>query len=400
MRTIYHQKIKSSPQPRYLEYIFKKFWCLLLAIVQPVFMILLMALWYFSIEEYGFGYDINLLPTHVSNIRAWALFSTIIYVATSSLSCWMSATIVKTEAENKFKWNVWTLGLFSFLFIFVFVKDLYYRDGFQYICNYFRKKVIAYTDIKGWFKTIFYGLRWNNTSKLTSVYVFAFFVTLIGIIFIIFGPEIRGAKYTGIHRYFIFQFLSYFTELTNILCFVFVCFNLFLVNQSILHKHTLLIAISTYICIVSFGYWSSHALSWFEGELFLNFDHSNWFELMLTFWLHTVTPIVMLFVFIMTVRLSPQKPYHMTHAFVKFLIYPSYYAIYLYSMPFLVPFTVYGPISNTNPALIWSSWAGDNAGTPYALLTAPFITAAFVLAYYLHWYYANKHDYCLLCNKS
>ncbi|MGL4948580.1 MAG: hypothetical protein ACRC42_04320 [Mycoplasma sp.] len=360
------------------------FWMGVLTILQWLSYFTVAGLFTTATILYGKIGDVGEMPEHEVLLRAWNIW----FFAQSTLITTFNWFIcLKLHRLYGCKWvkiNLYTLSFFSILTIFHQYKMMRELKSWQHLKKYFSTKVTVNCDVHNLVKQLKNHSRLDNISKNTIVYLVVWLFVLTSFILLFAQLPFSPTYNDGIKRFLILNTFSYFTKLTNMICFFYVSASLLMKNQSIFRKNRILIYVCAYIMVVSVGYWGSHVLSWFNGEIVLNYNQLYLVENLSSYWYHTVVPVVMLVLYCFNVNLIKNERVQYSYIFREFLIFPFYYAIYLYSVPFIIPFSVYGVASNANPDLVIDYAGKDYAGSYYILFAALGICGIFLLACYIH----------------
>ena len=346
------------------------------------------------------GPHVKMLPVSVQAARAWSAASLIIC---SLMIGFNSMEIKRMEKSNYKKYFVSSIGIFTWLLlpytIYIGVKNKLYEDYFSYISqNRVGTRQMSLSAFKNGFQKN--GKRnmlfWNTT--------FGYFILLITFIGFIFGfliftelwpdkiviPELKPGfsdeQYKAyMENYYIFDTFSYFTQLSNMACFVFMIFFTAFNNKIAFRNNTILIAISSYIFIVSVIFW----VYLFPTSL----DHYTWaFQWAKTSWTHAVAPILFIAFAITSLVINKNAPQKFKKMIGVSMIFPLSYGVFTYSLPFYTRFSVYGSLTNINPNMNTS--IGVNEATKngsLAMIGAIFLLGGiFVLVIFLFWLIAYK----------
>ncbi|MGL4951526.1 MAG: DUF1600 domain-containing protein, partial [Mycoplasma sp.] len=377
--------IKKPDTEQNSEYIY--FWSMLITVIQFFSFILVTYLGFVSFGDYKLHYDIQSLPDEISMLRASFNWLLVFLMAMTTLNTYLFYKIFRKDNAPWVKFNLFTISIFSIFTIYIIYKKNYEDQIFKKLGEYFKKEEFVYTNIKSWWKKPFQKNA-DNLHKMTWWYVIALVTTLIGTFVVIILPYFDTVNNYGVRKYLIINSFSFFTDITNISCFIFIAWCLFMKNQSIFKNHTILIFVSSYIAVVSIGHWASKIIPWTSGVLGIEYTIENIFYIIKTYWTHSITPIVMLLVFIMTMKYNPQKPNSNRKILFKFGFYPFFYALYLYSLPFLIPFSVYGFSTNANSHLNIVYYNTQIEGNAIVLLGSVLVAVVLYLSYFIHLYIA------------
>ncbi|MGL5630534.1 MAG: hypothetical protein ACRDCG_02055 [Mycoplasmoidaceae bacterium] len=145
--------------------------------------------------------------------------------------------------------------------------------------------------------------------------------------------------------------LTYFTQFSNISCFLCILVTMIKPKSNIFKNNTLLIFVATYISVVAIIYWVVLFPNDFDVN---NKDKERYTPKLLgidffnTLFLHAFTPFMFVTYTLSYISINKMKHLKFSHAYWKMLIYPVFYTIFLYALPFFTKISVYGPLSNLN----------------------------------------------------
>ena len=331
-----------------------------------------------TFKEYGFNdlmdpkdFDWNkLLPISIQEVRAWSLLSLIICILLFCLTGWEIKKMEKTDYKKYF---VGSLGIFTWLLIpyilYIGIKDKLYYQFLNYISqNKNEKSQVSFGAIKRGFidKSKRDKLFWN-----TIFCWFVFLITLVGLFFCfllaenLYGVEVihkidpnklnsgwaiggSGDKLINYYSYlqtaYMFTTFIFFTQLTNISCFIFMFSFLLFSRKIVFRNNTIMILISSYIFVVSAIFWG-----YLFPQSLSNNKYVTTFQWVKTTWLHAITPILFIIFSITSLFVSKQAPKKYKQIIGVGVIYPIFYGLFIYPLPFITRFTVYGGLTNMNP---------------------------------------------------
>ncbi|MGL4343184.1 MAG: DUF1600 domain-containing protein [Metamycoplasmataceae bacterium] len=307
----------------------------------------------------------NLLPISVQEIRGWSAASLVICILLTSLNIW---EIKKMEEASYKKHFIASLGIFTWLMLpytlYLAIKNKAYQQFFNHISqNRDGKNQISFKALKG--GVLNYAkkdhLFWN-----TVFAIFLFIVTLVGFIFCLIIPEyIFGVEvihkidqsqlnpnwtpeeyYNYIKPTGLFDIFIFFTQLTNMTCFLFMLSFLCFHQKIAFRNNTIMIAVTSYIFIVSAIFWA-----YLFPQALKDNDYVVDFQWVKTTWLHAVTPILFIIFLISSLFVSKQAPRKFKKMIGASIIYPSFYGVFIYSLPFYTRVSVYGALTNLNPSM-------------------------------------------------
>lgn len=317
------------------------------------------------------------LPGIVNSIRSWFLFLVAFYLGV------MFVTFYQYWLHRKLNENKWLYFLPTIIPI-LFVLSLWYVITNRYIINFWyylrtnrtEPKEISHTEFFRWVSrrtTI------NKLIKNTILFYFALIIFTIGIFFIIFqGPS---SKQSNIDDYWIFNTMSFFTQQNNIMCWIFLLvFGLF--HHKVIFKDNLLqMFVCSYISVVGFV-----ALLMIGPYIANQPEGSDFlipYNAMRFFWLHLVDQVFFIAFTVNTFSVSYSLPRISTKRYLfEGTIYPLFYGMYLYSVPFFAYYSVYGFLTNLNPFMLRED--GQPAGNPWWIFGS--LGIALVIYFFL-WFY-------------
>lgn len=288
-----------------------------------------------------YGWAVNDINSNISitseGIRIWTLFFSTLILSFSIYSFYLSI-----ELQNRKKY--WLgIGLFNWLFLVDSIKESIKYKSWKYYLNYikqdyYRNSLISFSSL---YRAIKFKYHLKKVDKNTILYIITLLCFLTG--FIMYNIIVNKENITDT---FIFSVISYFTHLSNGLCFFFLLFLPFFQNKIIMNKNSFFINVNSYIMVVAFTFW----VFLFPGMIITNQISSyNSFGLTRTIWLHGIDPIIFLIFCINSSRSIERKIVDKYwHALLINLIFPIFYASYAFSLPFLARVSVYGPFTDCN----------------------------------------------------
>lgn len=178
-------------------------------------------------------------------------------------------------------------------------------------------------------------LFWNTILGLVS---FA-----SGLIAFIFSMINKYNATNEIKNYFIFNTITFFTQESNILVFIFMFMYIIFSKKILFKNNTGMICISSYISVVAIIYW---ALLFPKSVGTESLDET--FEITKTVWLHAINPILFVSFCITSFSTNKEAPKKYKEVLSMGLIFPLFYGLYAYSLPFFTRYSVYGYFTNLN----------------------------------------------------
>ena len=357
-----------------------------------VFFIFIIGLTMFIIDfpnwgKYGWSYlsSDRVLPMSVQTSRAWCLSFLIFYCFLTIL---IIREIIKMKKTNYKKYFIWSLGIFTWLLIpyilYINIKEKSYILFYKYISqNRSGKEQICFISFKNGIKGV------EKKDKLFWNTFFCYFVFLITFIDIIFVFSIQDLNLYNLkinNKTIIFDIFSYFTQLSNIACFLFMFCFVFFHNKIAFRNNTLMIAVSGYIFIVSTVFWSGIIAAGLWDK------YNGVFGWLKTSWLHAVTPIFFITFFITSSFINKSAPKPFKSVFGITTIYPVIYAIYVYLLPLITRVSIYGSLTNLNPDMMMSN---GEFGSLWNMFYIPFMILYFFIVILIFWlipFYISKHN--------
>ena len=290
--------------------------------------------------------DDYLLPGKDQAIRAWGMFFGTIFFVTTIIIFWKSFYLERSKLKV---FLISSISLFSFINCFLIAWKFKNDGSFKLWFNSSKQRNNFYYifSIYMFFKVLF-----NKTSipkKRLWINILAY-LTLLSCLFvfslnmILYNKE--SSNIFNLENYYIFAKWTYFTQLSNTLCLIYLVFFFIFKNYKIASSSNIKILICSYIIVVSTVY----VCILFPGNFMLDMDHSsNWFNVASTMMQHVVVPI--LFCSFMTLMMKKEKvkPIPLFKLILKGLVFPTWYSIYVYSLSFVCRFSPYYIITNMNP---------------------------------------------------
>lgn len=334
-----------------------------------------------TFQEFGWGInDINSpITLDAQNSRLWLMLSCSLFVLFTSYNLYI---IVKTwKYIPLFRY---TFALFGFLFIPILIKNGISNNFFKQFLLFLSIEKISAPQIShkiSW-STIRRRCGLNKLCKNTWLLYFniLIFIVALGLLFYQDPSASPGAE--AIYSYKVF---AYFTKLSNICCAIFLFIFCFFNKKLIFRNNTLLNATSTYIFVVGIIYWLALFPVLAKSGKFDTFS----IELLSVIWLHAVTPTSFISFAIYTYYQSKERPTRTSIASIStLLVYPTWYGLYAYSLPFMIKQSVYGIFTNLNPYMI--NYRGIAEGSPWFILTIPLFGILFVTVFLIFNLINNK----------
>lgn len=288
-----------------------------------------------------YGWAVNEFNTNITikseTIRIWMLFFSVVIIAFSIYSLFLSIQL------KNFKKYWLGMGFLNWIFLINSIKESIENKSWSYYVSYIKQNIYdnSIISFSSLFSSIKLRRKLKKVDKNTILYIFTFLYLLIGFVFYHMMLEFKNISDT-----FIFSVVSYFTHLTNGLCFIFLLFLPLIQNKIIMNKNSLFININSYIMVVAFAFW----VFLFPG-LFVTgqIKSYNTFNIIRTIWLHGIDPIMFL-VFCINSSKNPERRIvdKYWHALRINLIFPIFYSLYAFSLPFIARVSIYGPFTDCN----------------------------------------------------
>ncbi|MGL6125350.1 MAG: DUF1600 domain-containing protein [Metamycoplasmataceae bacterium] len=339
--------------------------------------------------------SIELMPVSVQASRLWQVMSLIICILMIILNSW---EIKKMEQTNYKKYYISSLGIFTWLLlpytIYIGVKEGLYSKFLNYNSQDRNEKLqMSFNAFRSGISKNGYRdkLFWN-----TFFGYFVFLITLVGFVtcfilsenifkieelYPISEEELKPGftisdYYNNLKTDSIFIIYSTFTRLTNISCFIFMLSFVLFNKKNPFRNNSIMIAISSYIFVVLVIFWG-----YLFPQSLANNDYIFDFQWFQTIWTHAVTPILIIAFSITSILISKSAPTTFKGFTLNAIIYPLFYGIYIYSIPFYTRFSVYGGLTNMNPNMDSSVGIEGISKTGNYLMIFAFIGLAFVFIF-------------------
>ncbi len=333
-----------------------------------------------SFNEYGWIVNqINPnVPVRIEENRIYFVLFTSLYILVSFI---MLGLIIKNN-RRFLKINKFTFFI-NFIFIPYYIHQSILNSDLINFKNYYELNDGLNKSIDH--KTFFFGiLNKKYRNKLffnTLIYYITLLIFVVGMILLFLKPT---TNLDPMHT-FIIDKLSYFTNISNILCFLYLSLLLFFNNKTNMKKNIYLINLSSYIVVVGLIYWC------YLMPVSVMGDGKSAFGWARAVWLHTATPISFVVLSINSYRTNKNKNPNLLNNIAIGAIYPAWYGMYIYSLPFLARVTIYGFITNPNPYMILADKTKP-LGHPAAILCIVAFGIFFILFFTLfNW--INKKKY-------
>lgn len=298
----------------------------------------------------NYGWAINQINPNITlgaeNIR-------IIFILSLTLLILITCMIVGTLYKNKkmIEKKYFYAFLIEWIFLFEFLIKIIKNKEISKVRDYSRlddglNKLIDH-------KMVFTNPNQRNNKMFfnTLFYDLTLLIFLIGFILIF----VKNNNNNNPENLFLIDKLSYFTNLSNIFCFLYLFGLLFFSKYTSFKKNIWLINLSSYIVVVGLIYWCFL----FPTDVVVDGD-AGLLKIVRGVWLHTITPIFFVAFSILSFKNIKNEYPKLKDNILIGIIYPLWYGSYIYTLPFLVRVSIYGFITNPNPYLILF---GDNKPT-------------------------------------
>lgn len=344
----------------------------ILSILQFVLTILMIVFMVKTIQSFNkMGWIVDkmdyVVPTFYEENRIFFLLFITLFLLIS-----ISLIFIFIKHKNSFWDKSVYFSLFSYFLIFMLIRDIIRNKDVSCFFEYMKlddnlNKTISHKRIITSIAQLNFRnkLFWN-----TLLYYFTLSLFLVGFFLII----LKSNKNFADPQYLpIIDKFSYFTNITNILCFFYLFLMLFFYNRTSFKNNTYLINLSAYIIIVSLIYWC------FLFPVNVSVDAGNdKMKLLRGVWLHAVDPIFFIafaiFSFATNNNMNPSLKSNLGYG----VIYPIWYGSYAYTIPFMARVTIYGFITNPNPYMILFGEKKSN-GNPLVVLSILAFAILFIL---------------------
>lgn len=334
------------------------------SIMQLILLIPIIVLFYYTIYSFNiYGWailDVGELPVIYNTIRSWWLFLSIFYLALLFINLRL-IIIYKLYGVHNFIFWLSSLVPFSSIYLFVIlIKNRYLKIFIRYIfSNKYETQQIDHKEFIDWLKG---KISINKVIRNTILYYFTLLIFSIGLI-LIFIPTNDQNSLNKDEHYFIFNVASYFTQQNNILCWLFLFFFFFFNKKRFFAHNTLLTYNTSYIFIV--GLVANVMIV--PYLIFNNINEMITLNIVKFFWLHLINQIFFIWFAINTFSINKEYKLESTYDYYsKGVIYPIFYGIYLYTLPFIARHSVYGWLTNLN--WMMKTVNGTPAGSPIVVL--------------------------------
>lgn len=290
--------------------------------------------------------DYDLLPAYVQAQRAWAVFFATLYFVFTIYIFYKTFQIKKSFAK---KFIIFTLGIFSFINIFIF-SYLFIKEK---LYLYWVDKIKTKNDIE--YMPSFYTFCQiiANKSKIPKkkiiMNIFSYITWLICLIafvmnLIIFDKEEDNIFY--LRNYYIFNKWSFFTQITNTFCFLYLTFFLLFKKSIIVRNKNVKILISSHIIVVS----SIYLFILLPANFVIKANlYVTWDEYLSTINQHLIIPILFSLFMCLIMKKEKEMPINFAYCARKGILYPLWYSLYVYIIPFVCRYSPYYDFTNSNP---------------------------------------------------
>ncbi len=309
---------------------------------------------------------INQYQVMLGNYRFVFLWSIILFIFTC---IW--------NTYNFLKWFIWSKKAWKWLILHFFTFSV-----FSFCDIYFIKSIIKKLTLKNnkWLKCFqkdFNELKSRIYIKKSFLITYdaLFLILFLDIILLFLSPGLQlvVSSHRNIENSYLINVFSYFTQLTNIAFFVLMIF-----KRTLIKNRTWLVNISIYMIIVGIVFWIGSIPTLITNNSFVWTSWWNILDNIKSIFLHAINQVITIIIFIIFSKIQAINKLIIIDnkktmvAFWNAMIYPIIYGNYLYTVPFLIPFSVYGFATNVNPNLVFQKQSGNLIyllGIPIMLLT-------------------------------
>jgi len=366
----------------------------LLQLIILIFLITFSILTVQTFAQFGWGinspdYDApDAITPDAQIIRGLFVYSLVFYLA---ISAYIQFRLIPKNKDEAFK-GLSFFGIIAWVFVPYFFKiarqNQYLKEYFLYLRSDIDSQLNLTVSHSHFFWVLNNKVKKDKLFQNTALFYFTFLIALISFILVMIPSPYDQYKTSNL---FLFDELGYFTNTTNIFCFLFLLFMMFSPKNNIFKNNTILILTSAYITIVTLIYWCF--LVWTLDIFATKTVTQN----TITIWTHTVLPIAFVWFSISSIRTNLYKPIKFRTFLLSGFVYPAIYGTPLYILPFFVRFTPYGILTNPNPQMIhfWTENNGDiktiaGQGTYWAF-TAVFLLAGLLILFFFIYYFIAKN---------
>lgn len=324
--------------------------------------------------------ETSVLTGSVQAKRAWATLFSTIFIIISFLIIHNSR---KLENKNRKNITIFTLALVSPVNLFFCFKDLLKDKLFSYWLNLYKAPnennyVVSFPE----FLRILF--KKTNISRKTVKINFILYITFsfCFLAFIINTILFNSSDDPyNLYNFYIFAKVTFFTQLTNTLCFLYTIYFLIFKNTLLVKNTNIKIIIASYIVVVA----TVFVFIIIPGKKIFHIK-SNYNILGVISGLnqHILVPIFFVwFIYLLLIN-EKQKSDHFLKISLRANVYPIWYSMYVYTLSFVCRFSPYFSITNMNPNMIL--FDSENArGNYWHVLYTIIIIVYLILWYFIFW---------------
>lgn len=324
----------------------------MVSFLQTVSFVLFISLILYANSQASFFNELSTTNIYIQQNRAFALFFGYIFLISFvvlSFNIYKRHNLTKFEATFLYGSIIPIVSLFNFCYFwFKAHSESIFKKYFRYIfANSQNNKEI---DFKYFFTNFKLFPLKDKVFANTLTFIFLCMVTFVTFIFISLPSDVKNIV-NDPYNLWTFSKGSFFTEWTNLMCFIFCV--LFFINHrwKIFNRNIYLLNLCCFIMFVFIVFW----VVLIPGSFFLlsqnkfNFSNLEVTDVVSTFWFHFVTPLSFLLFTIIYIK-NTKKNVCTYKCYLKFALpYILVYLFYVYTLPFISSVTVYSFLTNANP---------------------------------------------------
>ena len=277
--------------------------------------------------------------------RAWAMMMGSLYILFTIIIFYRTFEINNIHIKRSI---LITLGCLPLINIPITFYDLLKNKRYQYwVDNYNTKNQIRYmVTLPIFFRILFNKSNIAKSKLWVNVLAYSTFtLCAIAFGFNCFLFEKTNDVYNT-SNFYIFIRCSYFTQISNTCCFIYLSYFLIFKETSLVKNTAVKISVCSYISVVSSLFMIIIIPGWFLLENKDNLSVYNWIT---TINQHFLVPF--LFIWFILIVLKKEKQTSISYAKLasRGLILPIWYCCYIFSISFATRFAPYGIATNMNP---------------------------------------------------
>ena len=359
---------------------------LILEVFQLIFMILFIVFAIFAaktFQEYGSLVDIVKVEQYYPNvveierIRLYFLLFTILY-----LTSWFLSGCMLVKYKNNYFKYAYLLSLFSWVLLPFSISNIKKNKDINNLKELLNQDdgFNSYID-HSLLKTFFKKESWTNKkfiNTLLSYITLIMFIVGMGLLFV-FKKYDSGDPYNIV----LLSKFSYFTNLTNIACFIYMFLIMFLFNKQTFKNNTYLVNLMSYITIVGLIYW----VYLFPTKM-MSYHPLEGLSLVRNIWLHGINQVFFISFALLSFNVGNNNLIKFRNSVQYGCIYPISYGIYIYLIPFFVRTTIYGMLTNTNSYMVMYE-ESESSGNYFYFFFIVAIALVFIMFMILFSYICN-----------